>query len=65
MNAEQPQQPQPSGDAGAFTQEIQHPQVSARVPEKVGRGVLCTGAMVLQGPNEFVIDFVQNLAVSQ
>jgi Protein of unknown function (DUF3467) len=69
MSAEQPrnpqkkpQQPTPPADSGGFTQEIQHSQVSARVPEKVGRGVFSTGALVFQGPNEFVIDFVQNLA---
>jgi hypothetical protein len=69
MNAEQPhdpqqnpQQPVPTGHPGGFTQEVQHSQVSARVPEKVGRGVFSTGIMVLQGPNEFVIDFVLSLA---
>jgi hypothetical protein len=69
MNSEQsqppqdnPQQPLPSGATGPFTQEVQHSQVSARVPEKVGRGVFSTGALVLQGPNEFLLDFVLNLA---
>jgi hypothetical protein len=55
------QQP-PPGEPGGFTQEIQHSQVSARVPEKVGRGVFSTGAMVFQGPHEFVIDFVLRMA---
>jgi hypothetical protein len=56
--------PQPGrpDDLGAFTREIQHSQVSARVPDKVGRGVFSTGAMVFQGPNEFVIDFVLAMA---
>ena len=54
-------QPHP-GDPGSFTQEIQHSQVSARVPEKVSRGVFSTGAMVFQGPHEFVIDFVLRMA---
>ncbi|MFN4259004.1 MAG: DUF3467 domain-containing protein [Gemmataceae bacterium] len=54
--------PRPPHDPGAFTQEIQHAQISARIPEKVGRGVFSSGIMVLQGPNEFVIDFVQRLA---
>lgn len=48
----------PGGDAGMFSQELQHPQVSARVPEKVGRGVFSTGALIFQGPHEFGIDFV-------
>ena len=50
--------PKPAGDQGAYTQEIKHQQVGARVPEKVGKGVFSTGALVLQGPHEFVIDFV-------
>src|SRR5229473_5807433 len=59
---ESAQRPKPPGEPGPFTQEVQHSQVSARVPEKVGRGVFSTGIMVLQGPNEFVIDFVLSLA---
>ena len=54
--------PNPSGDPGPYTQEIRHSHVSARVPEKVGRGVFSTGALVLQGPHEFVIDFVVRMA---
>jgi Protein of unknown function (DUF3467) len=55
----------PPGDPGAFTQEVQHQAISARVPEKVGRGVFSTGALVLQGPHEFVIDFVLRMAHPQ
>jgi hypothetical protein len=58
------QPPHPAGDQpGAYTQEIKHQQVSARVPEKVGRGVFSTGALVLQGPHEFVVDFVVRIAM--
>jgi len=57
-------QGQPQGP-GSFSQEIQHSQVSARVPEKVGRGVFSTGAMVFQGQHEFVIDFVLRMAQPQ
>src|SRR5262245_50884846 len=57
--------PQPAGEPGSFTQEVQHSQVSARVPEKVSRGVFSTGAMVFQGPHEFVIDFVLRMAAPQ
>lgn len=70
MSTEQPDnqnqggnQPQPSGEQGAFTQEIKHQQVSARVPEKVSRGVFSTGALVLQGPHEFVLDFVLRMTM--
>jgi hypothetical protein len=53
--------PGPPGDPG-FTQEVQHSQISARVPEKVSRGVFSTGALVFQGAHEFVIDFVLRMA---
>lgn len=43
-------------------QEFQFQPVSARVPERVARGVFSTGAIVLQGPDEFVIDFILKLA---
>jgi hypothetical protein len=55
---ENPGAPRPSGEPGSFTQEVHHSQVSARVPERVARGVFSTGAMVFQGAHEFVIDFV-------
>ena len=47
-----PDQPEP-------TPQRQH--VSARVPEHVSRGVFSTGVLVMTGPNEFVLDFIQNL----
>jgi hypothetical protein len=57
------QPPQGGGEPGAYTQEIKHQQVTARVPEKVGRGIFSTGALVLQGPHEFVLDFVLRIAM--
>lgn len=36
--------------------------VSARVPEGVARGVFSSGCMVLNGPSEFVLDFVLRLS---
>ena len=40
------------------SQEIQHSQVGALVPENVARGVFSTGAVVLNGSHEFVVDFL-------
>lgn len=40
------------------SQEVRHSQLSALVPEHVRRGVFSTGAVVLQGPHEFIIDFL-------
>ena len=62
MNQEHQGGSHPPGDPGSFSQEIHHSQVSARVPEKIGRGVFSTGAMVFQGAHEFVIDFVLRMA---
>lgn len=53
---------QPHRDAGGtFSQEFRHQPVSARVPERVARGVLSTGVLVLDGAHEFIIDFMQGL----
>jgi hypothetical protein len=67
MNSDLPYEPHANRPAepGAFTQEIRHQNISARVPEKVGRGVFSTGAIVLQGPHEFVVDFVVQLSQPQ
>jgi hypothetical protein len=55
--------PDPS-DAGPHdkelphSQEIRHSQVSAVVPAHLARGVFTTGAVVLQGQHEFIVDFL-------
>lgn len=41
------------------TQQFSHQSVSARVPERVGRGTYCTGQVILDSPKEFIIDFLQ------
>lgn len=43
-------------------EKIQPPGVTARVPEHISGGVFATGAIVMFGPHEFMIDFVQTLA---
>jgi hypothetical protein len=40
------------------SQEVQHSQVGALVPEDVARGTFSTGAVVLNGPHEFILDFL-------
>ena len=60
-NSGNPNDPRPVGDPSLFSQQFQHPSLSARVPEKVARGVLSTGALVQDSPNEFVMDFVQGI----
>src|SRR5262245_13552196 len=53
--------PVPAGGS-IFHQEVQHSPATARVPEAVGRGVFATGAIVMHGVHDFVIDFIQSLA---
>src|SRR3982751_1786544 len=52
----------PSNAPTAYSQQIAHSPVSARVPERVARGVMTTGVIVLDSPNEFVLDFLQGLS---
>jgi len=43
------------------TEKFSHSPVAARVPEKVAKGIFCTGQVILDSPKEFVIDFLQGL----
>jgi hypothetical protein len=54
-------QGEPDPPPGTISHEVRHAQVSARIPEKVSRGAFSTGVIVLQGPNEFVLDFLMTL----
>jgi hypothetical protein len=58
--------PDPSGegkpDSGLIAGHVRHRQISARVPEAVSRGVFSTGAIVLVGGNEFIVDFLLRMA---
>ena len=71
----QPNQPPGEANAGAgqgglgpapvqsaYSQQIAHSPVSARVPERVSKGIMTTGVIVLDSPNEFVLDFLQSLS---
>src|SRR3954471_888437 len=54
--------PQADGGSGnTFNQRIAHAPVTARVPERVARGAFSTGVIVIDGPYEFVLDFVMGL----
>lgn len=67
MSAEEQNPPERGPDKpkgphdGGFTQEVQHSQVTARVPEKVARGAFSNGALIMQGQHEFVLDFILNM----
>jgi hypothetical protein len=55
--------PAAGGDPGGEKpQQVAHNPTSARVPERVARGVVATGALIYFGQNEFVLDFIQVIA---
>src|SRR5262245_10934336 len=59
-----PTEEPPRPSAGhPFHQEVQHSPPTARIPDSVGRGVFSTGSIVMHGAHDFVIDFVQSLAL--
>lgn len=53
--------PKPVG-GNTYQQELQHSSATARVPDAVGRGVFSTGAIVMHGAHDVLIDFIQSLA---
>lgn len=53
--------PQHAG-GNTYHQEVQHSPATARIPDGVSRGVFSTGAIVMHGAHDFVIDFIQSLA---
>ncbi|HUY31578.1 MAG TPA: DUF3467 domain-containing protein [Pirellulales bacterium] len=61
MSASDDKEPGQPSPHGPFNEAVQHSSVSARIPAHVGRGVLSTGAIVFDSPNEFVIDFLLRL----
>ncbi|MFN0053875.1 MAG: DUF3467 domain-containing protein [Planctomycetales bacterium] len=61
-DSDQPEQPPHHAGGNTYHQEVQHSPATARVPDQVGRGVFSTGAIVMHGAHDFVIDFVQSLA---
>lgn len=59
-----PEGSQPGGSDELYVGTVRTDQmgVGARVSERVASGNFSTGAIVLEGPAEFVIDFVQGIA---
>lgn len=49
---------EPADDSAIQSQEVQQAHIGALVPEKVARGVFSTGAVVLNGQHEFIVDFL-------
>jgi hypothetical protein len=61
--SEQPEDNQ--GNDKPHSQEIRHSHVGALVPAHVARGVFSTGAVVLQGQHEFIVDFLLRMQQPQ
>ncbi len=47
------------------SQEVQNTHVGALVPEKIAAGVFSTGAVVLNGAHEFIVDFLLRMSKPQ
>ena len=45
-----------------YSEQVHNDSMGARISDRIGQGVFCTGAIVQDGPDEFIIDFVQGLA---
>lgn len=58
MSDDQPSPESPEEPSGPKSEEIRHSQVGAIVPEHIARGVFSTGAVVVQGNHEFIVDFL-------
>ncbi|MEO1616681.1 MAG: DUF3467 domain-containing protein [Planctomycetota bacterium] len=48
-------------NSGQPTPESQTPPLRARVPDAIAAGTFSTGAIVMTGPSEFIVDFLQTL----
>ncbi|MFM9965059.1 MAG: DUF3467 domain-containing protein [Planctomycetaceae bacterium] len=62
-NDDNPDQPPQNRDV--VSQEVQNTHIGALVPESVAAGVFTTGAVVLNGPHEFILDFLLRMSKPQ
>jgi hypothetical protein len=48
-------------EPGGHSEQVRMQHVTARVPDRVSRGVFSTGVIVMTGGTEFILDFLQAL----
>eukprot|EP00913_Durusdinium_trenchii_P023417 g21995.t1 len=65
MTEHEPAAQPPDDASGPKSEEIRHSQVAAIVPEHVARGIFSTGAVVVQGNHEFIVDFLLRMNAPQ
>lgn len=53
--------PAPNSSPSPESEPNQNPAVRARVPDHVADGCFSTGAIVMTGPSEFIVDFLQTI----
>lgn len=54
-------QPEDSQADGPQGEQVKMRPLSARIPSSIGNGAFSTGVIIMSGPYEFVIDFIQNV----
>ena len=62
-NDDNPEQPPQNREV--VSQEVQNTHIGALVPEGIAAGVFTTGAVVLNGPHEFILDFLLRMSKPQ
>lgn len=63
--SDDPQPPEEPSSDQPQSQEVRHSHVGALVPARVARGIFSTGAVVLQGQHEFIVDFLLRMQQPQ
>lgn len=51
----------PDGNSGGNPNAANNQALRARVPDTIGDGCFSTGAIVMTGPSEFIVDFLQTI----
>ena len=63
--SDDPKDPEENSADMPQSQEVRHSHVGALVPAHVARGTFSTGAVVLQGQHEFIVDFLLRMQQPQ